>query len=161
MTVMSGHRRLSQLGKPSDLINYVKVCCCRNPYDRFISLWKIKEPKLTLDQFIDKIESGKLSWYPLRTQLYWVAGRDGSLQADELIVFEDFQNSVERFLAKMNLPNIPLPHLRKTLNRKPSFKQYFTSRSQVSYINATYRDDFTAFGYERMALGNETVGNHS
>jgi hypothetical protein len=152
MTVMAGHRPITAIKPESDLVKYLKFCCCRNPYDRLVSLWKIRYSTLTFDNFIDNIGSNKIIWYPLRSQLYWVVGRDGSLLVDAVARFEDLQNSLERILSWLDIPPLKIPHLRKTKNRNRSYLPYYKDQSMLDAVYSIYKEDFEAFNYQREEL---------
>jgi len=149
LQVMNGHRYIRSFFRGCsklDLPKYFKFSIVRNPYDRFTSLWLIKDRNLTLDEFIEKISSGKFGWYALKTQSSWISSFNKIVLTDHLIKYEDYENGVNEVFKKLNFPKIKIPHLRKT-RRKKDYNIYYTNEEQKHFVQKLYKLDFENFNY--------------
>lgn len=77
-----------------------------------------------------------------------------TLQPVDYLRFETLQQDLDRFLASLGLDQgIRLPHLKKGQNLSDDVILEIASAEQVAEINATYQDEFDAFGYPRLTPG--------
>lgn len=148
LTLMGGHKYIRFLAKNYDLSKYFKFSIIRNPYDRFISLWRVRTAcNGTLQSFIDRIKSRKEPWYPLSQQCCWICDRGKKeLMVDHLIRFENYAAGVKEVFKQLNLPQFELPHLRRT-NRKPNYRRYYSCTKQIDFVTKLYKDDLRLFNY--------------
>ena len=148
LTIMNGHHYLRYLINKHDVSTYFKFSIVRNPYDRFISLWKVKQEKFgySLDEFIDLVKARKLPWTALKAQYTWISDGGSNLLTDHLMRYENYLIDIKDTLRKLGLPIISLPHLRKS-DRSPNYRVYYKNDKQIDFVTDYYKQDLTNFRY--------------
>jgi hypothetical protein len=148
MNIASGHRTLHYLSTKMDISKYFKFSIIRNPFDRFISLWKVQNLStgISFNTFINLVDQKKYGWYPLKPQSFWITNKENKLLTDHLIRFENYTKGINKVLKTLSLPSIKLPHLRK-LDRLTDYKPYYNNSEQIDKVAKIYSIDLKNFGY--------------
>jgi len=143
-----GHRYLRYMSKAYDLSEYFKFTIVRNPYDRFISLWKTRQLKYGygLSEFIRLIKDRKIAWAPLKTQSSWVSNANKVLLIDHFISYESYEKGIKETLKKLGLIMPRLPRLRQ-IKRNRDYKNYYKTQEQIDFVTKNYMIDLINFGY--------------
>lgn len=106
--------------------------------------------KRELPIFLEDLRAGKHR----RNINSYQAPAGATLKPVDYLRFETLQQDLDRFLASLGLDQgIRLPHLKKGQNLSDDVILEIASAEQVAEINATYQDEFDAFGYPMLAPG--------
>jgi hypothetical protein len=152
LKVMNGHRYLRYIPNTLNMAwkdvkeKYFIFTIIRNPFDRFISLWRVRAMYTPLQEFIDDIKSKNEVWYQLKPQISWVGDSGGKLLVDHFIRFENYKDGINKVLDYLKIPRFELPHFRKT-NREKNYRLYYKTKSQIDFVREFYKDDLEIFGY--------------
>ncbi|MEP2934937.1 MAG: sulfotransferase family 2 domain-containing protein [Gilvibacter sp.] len=132
-------------------------CICRNPYDRFISLFHYSKKvnripeDTTMHQFVSLIKNGihDIGLYNVKKlsqcnpQVAWVK----DVRVDKVFKFEEIildQNPVFDFLG---LKREPLVHNNQSKERKTYQEEL--DKETISFIESFYHEDFDHFNYSK------------
>lgn len=148
LTIMKGHRYLRYMASNYNLTEYFKFTIVRNPYDRFISLWKTKQLKYgyDLNEFIRLIKARKIAWAALKTQSSWVSGANNKLLIDHFINYENYEKEIKETLKTLGLKMPGLPRLR-SIKRNRNYRVYYKDQKHVDFVTKNYITDLINFGY--------------
>lgn len=123
-----------------------KYTCCRNPYDRAVSIWGYSARwKMTFADYMDHIEEflekdDKANWRAFGLQSQWFDG----IEYDHVMRLENLPEEIERMQQRLGVPVEPLHRLNRS-DHGPWEEQY-CSRS-TDTVQRIYKDDFELLGY--------------
>lgn len=142
-----GHKRFIDVGRP----DYTCISFCRNPYDRFISIFHYFNGRgfkhfrgigqLGFEDYVGHAcESDHQFFQPM---VWWIEG------AKDLRVyrFEDYENEYKRLLSDYGLPVTSPPHYRRSKGRQPVDAYYTPELKEKIYLK--YKEDFEFFNYAK------------
>lgn len=146
--------------------DYFKFCFVRNPYDRFLSLYRYACAGcyfLPLDEFIERIDEFDIEWRVKRRQpLVWdvhfmpqveFITVDGEIVADFIGRFENFEADFADVLSRLDIQcdEVPLVGGRSAVGKMEHlgghYAQHYTEAAR-QYVEDRYAEDLKAFGYE-------------
>lgn len=158
-SVTFGHisaKKLNDIGVINDKFfnESFKFCVCRNPFDRFISLFHyLKKRELIPESFtpldlILKIKDGlpAVGLYNVKglsqcnPQVDWIK----EIELNMVLRFEDLQNEKLK-LESILKTKIDLPQLNNSLLRKNAHEEL--DNKSIELIKIFYKEDFEFFGY--------------
>ena len=145
-----GHVYIKHIFSKEELNSVKKICVCRNPYDRFVSLYfyskksKFIDQSLSLRDFakkvcvekidpIGKYNVSKLSY--CNPQNHWIK------DIDDVKVYR-FEN-IDKLFSDYKIKNIKL----NTSNHK-HYLEYFKDEDILKMVNDFYKEDFEIFNYD-------------
>jgi len=131
--------------------NFINFTVTRNPYDRFLSLYKhfgvlepfaeLKNKKINLDYFVNFIcnEYGddKTCNYHVRQQIFYISDQNLKICVDDVYKLENIDN----FWKKYSLP--------KVVVNKSKTNDFSLTNSQKELIYQRYKKDFILLGYKK------------
>ena len=138
-------------------------CISRNPYDRLVSDYYLKE-KTThkkdladrekfiaqykdFDDFVknglEKASNEQLHFLP---QVFWVLNEKGNPQVETVLRMENLQDDFNEFCRMMNLGNYDLQTTNKSKHKH--WQEYYTNETK-KIVQEIYKEDFNFFNYEK------------
>lgn len=114
-----------------------KVAIVRNPLDRQISWWRYEWGTLGTKRRICTT---------LPMQLSYCCDRDGNLQVDHTLRFENLKEDWEKFARPLGYPD-RLKHLNPS---PPDIPKPSIDRAFTKWVQTTYTQDYENFGYPMM-----------
>lgn len=146
LTIFGGHVSMTTIASKRDVSKHFKFTIVRNPFDRFVSLWFTKYNGRPMGDFINDIDSGKLSWYPLWPQVHWITNGRNNLLVDYIIKYESYIEGITDVLTTLGLKIFSIPHLRKT-DRFHDYRLYYKKDEHIRFVRKLYKDDLRILGY--------------
>lgn len=151
--------------------NYFKFCFVRNPFDRLLSWYNMIINKgvhndwsdyllknsdnfsefLNLTEIIiekNPLESMYEIEYPKSisfNQLDYISDNNGNILVDFIGRFEIINEDYNKIMEKINVKDLPLPHLNKFDHK--DYRNYYTDKD-VEKVYEMYKRDIEYFGYE-------------
>jgi hypothetical protein len=140
-----------------------KFSVVRNPFDRFVSLYKYRiknkknwnypqeySPHLTFEQwFWDfEIQLRNIDSYENLSQYDFLTDNSGELGVNHILRFERLEEDWNNMFKELKIKTPKLPHLNKT--NKTHYSEYFkipTGDLIKDFIYSHYKKDFDTFGY--------------
>ena len=147
-----GHCDIKQIFQKDELLNLKKICVCRNPYDRFVSLYHYSLKRgfvnKNIDFYnfakkvcIDKIEDigryNKKGLSYCNPQHFWIS------EIEDVKVYR--MEKIDRLFHDFNIKNIKV----NATKHKP-YMYYYKDKAIVKMINNFYNYDFEKFGYKKI-----------
>jgi len=134
------------------------ISTIRNPWDRLVSIyhWRIKTNQTSLaelpipfDEWLRLCLRERDPHYVknplmLAPQTYWLKDGAGGLLVGRLLRFEDLAADFSSLCTKVGLPQLKLPHLKKTDRKHYS---YYFSKRDIELVERVYAEDIDSFGY--------------
>jgi len=155
----------------SNFDDIYKFAVARNPYDRFLSMYRYRtrtkqpgfENKIpSLEDFFYEAFVGKLPKYRhsgvvmgvsylFMNQHDWICDplNKEKILVDRVLSFEKLQEDFDLLADFLKQPRIKLP-LIKAANKKEDFIDHFKSPTFISDFNQYYNQDFEYFKYDKM-----------
>lgn len=129
-----------------------KVSVVRNPYDRLISEFRYRRPRVGLHAFLDRAQTDAFSDRArhLAPQVDYLHDRQGRLLVDQLVRFERLAEEVAPLFERIFGRRVELPHANaagapiSALDLRPALRRR---------IHRLYEADFDAFGYPSEPVG--------
>jgi hypothetical protein len=144
---------------PINTDNYFSFAVCRNPWDRFVSmfgfmhkheLWRLYgyEEKFSFEKFCsfvqEKYEQQDPNFFPTQNQVEWL---DGAFKVKKIISFENLQEDFACMLKEYGIEHInpQLPHLNSS-DRK-EYRAYYNDKTK-DLVSEIFRRDIEFFDYK-------------
>ena len=144
--------------------NYFKFTVVRNPWDRFLSLYKYRVKRghpsfrrgvIPFKKWGKKIYNGCPNFckgFTLREpklyvkpQLNWITDANGNMVVDFICRFENFQEDFNAVCNKIGIPERTLPHVNKSKHKH--YTEYYDDETR-EIVAEKYKKDIEYFGYE-------------
>jgi len=127
-----------------------KFTFVRNPFDRLVSLWhwKGKNQKMTLSQFLDRIEKYEdesVHRHPKSLQCHYTHDPQGRQIVDFIGRFENLQIDFDKVCDQIGRKRVTLPHVFKT--NHDHYSKYFDDALKARVFKMFERD-FEILEYE-------------
>ena len=130
---------------------YEMVCMSKNPYDRFISAYKMfpgrLNPNQKLRNFIsmgwDNFINNEVHFRPM----WWFTTMNGKFWMDKVLRIEESQDWVD--FMKTRQEGMIRPLVRENVSQEPN---PILDNESIQMINYLYRDDFRLFNYPMIQL---------
>jgi hypothetical protein len=130
-------------------------CICRNPYDRFVSLFHYlkKQNRIPSDykpiDLITEIIKGitPIGLYNFEglsqcnQQVDWIKG----LQIKRVLRFESLNSDTEELSNELDI-KLDIPHVNQSVNRKKYYEEL--DMETIELVKEYYKEDFLRFNYE-------------
>ena len=127
--------------------NYVTFAFVRNPYDRFVSLWKTYGSEESISKFFRRKD-----WIQSKagTQTEFIVDSTGNVAVDFVGKVEEIESDWEK-LRKL-VPSLPRYNssyncINNDLNEEKDYMKYY-SRSMKNLVYKRYKKDFINLGYD-------------
>lgn len=149
-------KALKDLGiiKDNFYSNSYKFCVCRNPFDRFVSLFHYMKKRnliadhLTAQDFMKEIMKGipPIGAYNVKglsqcnPQIDWIRG----IEINQILRFENLDNDIKLLEALLNT-RVELPVINVSPNRKKITEEL--DAITIELIKEFYKEDFEFFNY--------------
>ncbi|MBN2905498.1 MAG: sulfotransferase family 2 domain-containing protein [Rhodobacteraceae bacterium] len=136
---------------------YYKVAIERDPWDRFISLWRWRQHArglaLAFDDFLDLIEADPTSAGVRGFSNLPIYTIDGRIAVDQLIRYNDLQGALAQLKAQLSLPLSPdgLP-FQKAGHRDRAENPHMLNAAQVARIGRLCAQEIALLGWDYDAL---------
>ena len=143
-----------------EILNYPCFAVCRNPYDRFLSMFKFFKMKWGILESLEGITSDITNFATISYLEYkqeghnkmgnFIASQSEFLDVDvdiEILRFENLQNEFSDFVKKHNLPIDPKLDEKNSSSPMNKYQIKHTDQSK-EIVQTIWRDDFERFGYE-------------
>lgn len=147
-------RTASLINPQSPIASYFKFSIVRNPWSRMISLWKeftTREFRINqlLDSQINITKSTKfIDFIKITNEFdnhHWQSQLDFIPNDMDFIgKFESLQDDFNVICNKVQITNITLPHMWKTIHR--DYKEYYNERA-IQMVASKYAEDIEKFNY--------------
>jgi len=138
-----------------EVLNYLKVCCVRNPFARLVSafefakkfeVWRVysdKEP--AFDEFVEYYcnRVNDKTFVHGNSQTRWISYQK-QIRMDYIIRFENLAEDLNKFNSDYGY-DFKLDHLNKTEHKDYSF---YYSKKLKQLVYDAYKVDFDNFNYE-------------
>lgn len=123
-----------------------KFMLVRHPYDRFVSAWKFFEwtNTMSIERALKNKYSDAINFHLTRPQTEGLI-KDGKLDIDHLLYFENFQEEVDKLCEILQINKVTLPHLRKS-NRR-AWQVYLKEDKTKDILREMFTNDFKYLGY--------------
>lgn len=129
-------------------------CICRNPYDRFVSLYHYLKKQNRIPSDYDKLDlmNAIVKGIPpvglynfegisqCNPQVDWIAG----IKIDRILRFEDLSSDAHSLSQELGF-EIELPHVNQSEDRKKFYKEL--DKETIVLIQNFYKVDFERFNY--------------
>lgn len=143
--------------------NYFKFTIIRNPWDRFLSLYKFRVFKnhtslgnntVSFKEWAKNIYDknpkhydipNELQLLMLSEQLDWITDADGNIPLDFFVKFENLQQDFNTVCDKIGIPQQQLPHKNKTKHKH--YTEYYDEETK-QIVAEKYAKDIEYFGYK-------------
>jgi hypothetical protein len=158
--VQAGHVRAIGLREmmAGEWDRYFKFAFVRNPWDRMVSLYHyfLQDPEKQVSELGRQIAAcrdfpefcRRMAVLELDAhfdeQLGYLVDYEGNLLVDYIGRFEKLEIDFARICDRLGLPEIGLPHYRKSSHR--DYRHYYDEQAR-DIIAAHYRNDIATFGY--------------
>lgn len=137
--------------------DYFSFVFVRNPWDKMVSEYYVHTKRrikgkrqietvshtMAFEDFIKKMGAGKLkdqghSWHFKQQVGYLESG------IEFVGRFENYLDDIKTVLKKLDVPDIPLPHVNKS--KRTGYQEYYTEETQ-QIVADLFADDIKEFGY--------------
>lgn len=144
--------------------NYFKFTVVRNPWDRFLSLYKyrVKRNHPSFDGKIIPFKAWAKKIYNckprfckgftqkdpkmfVKPQLNWITDASGNMVVDFICRFENFQQDFNTVCNKIGIPERNLPHKNKSKHKH--YTEYYNDET-IEIVAKKYKKDIEYFGYK-------------
>ena len=133
--------------------SYFTFSFVRNPWSRFVSLYRALgfnmrfQFKLFILYEFNRTVTEGYTWL-VRPQSDFIIDENGNPLVDFIGKFENLQNDFDKICNKIDLPQINLKHINKTIGtiNKP-WQDYYDDETQ-DFVANLYKRDIDLFGYE-------------
>lgn len=130
--------------------DYYKFACVRNPFQRYVSMWKFfkkRKPQefnnINFEKFIDDIVHIK-NKINSKLQYTYIYNNNNTLLVDKIIKFENLQGDFSSVCNSINIPTSQLPHLKNSGNY--DYMEYYNSE-MLDKLRLFCKKDLDLFGY--------------
>lgn len=131
--------------------NFLNFSFTRNPYDRFLSLYKhfgllepfepLRDKKVTFDYFVNFIcneySNDNTCNYHARQQIYYITDNNLKVCVEKIYKLTE----MDKFLKMYNLPNI--------ISNKSKFENFDINDKHKEMIYKRYKKDFVMLNYKK------------
>jgi len=125
--------------------SYYKFIVVRNPWERVLSHYLfLKNAGHTDIHFHDWVIRFKGCAQWKKAYSVWFRDDNGNILVDEIVRFEDFENSMKIIAKRFSLSK-KIPKLNKTVH--DHYSSYYTEESK-KIVGDLYEDDINYFGYK-------------
>lgn len=130
--------------------NWFTFCTVRNPFSRLVSYWwfvrKRFPPAGNRQRWALREMANQLTFseFTRQSPLLPVSQIVEDARIDHLIRLETYENSI-RQLPFLSSQYLAIPRAKK--GRDVDWREYYTERSLVEFVQRHYADDFERFGY--------------
>jgi len=138
--------------------SYFKFVFVRNPWDRLASVYhhrlsflsshpKYKKVRgyLNLNSFDEFIKACHPKKGPLRSQSCYILKHGGNIGVDFIGRLENYEEDWQKVCEKLNVGNILLPHLNKSLHKK--YWKYY-NEDLIKIVGEKFEIDIKLFNYK-------------
>ena len=147
-TINQWRREITKRSQQDHAINdYVTFAFVRNPYDRFVSMWKTYGSENSISKFFKRKD-----WIGAKmgTQTEFIVDSSGKIAVDFIGKIEEIESDWEK-LRKL-VPSLPkynnsYQFIGESPNREQDYMKYYT-RSMKSLVYKRYKKDFINLGYD-------------
>jgi len=122
--------------------NYFKFTFERNPWDKAVSSYYRRQPKLPFNEWV-KTFSLNLRSQPLNFPLYSINGKNS---LDFVGKYENLHGDLKIIFEKLNLPLKNLPQERVSGRNKDNYRNYYNENSK-KIIERFYKKEIELMGY--------------
>lgn len=149
--------------EPQLFREYFKFTFVRNPWDRLVSNYNyfLKQPsQLREKQFLDtfenfdhfanalekpEVEQKMFTMYHFRPQYQFICDLKRNLVVDYLGYFETINEDFNKIVARLNRPELQLPHLNES-KKGLDYREFYTEKTK-KIVEKLYPEDIKLFGY--------------
>lgn len=163
--IQEGHYTASEIKKcigDDKFDKFFKISFVRNPWDRIISLYEVRDGRLlgvskTTNNFEYYLSDLKEKFDNMRDYSHpdfchyismceYLTNKSDDLLVDYVGRFENFNSDIKVIFDKLGYGNVPQKHVYKS-NRKENYKDYYNNKT-IKIVGDLYHNDLIKFNYK-------------